>query len=168
MPESGDISASYAPFIGTMPPTVERGFRSGGLPPSPQVSRARMRQAQAALSALVANLYHRHIPIVAGTDGTGLELVRELELYVAAGMTPGDALATATIVPSRLFGVGAQAGSITVGKNAEFFLVDGDPSRDIGDLRLVDMVMRDGRLMRADDLRHAIGISGPPHRVPAN
>lgn len=164
-PESGEVSAAYAPFMGTMPPTIERGFRAGGLPPTPQVSRARMRQALAALQALVGELYRRHITIVAGTDGTGLELVRELELYVAAGMTPADALATATIVPSRQYGVGARAGSITDGKNAELFLVEGDPGHNIGDLRNVVMVMRDGRLMQADDLRHAIGISGAPHRV---
>lgn len=168
VPDSGDISAAYAPFIGTMPPAVERGFRSGGLPPSPQVSRQRMRQAQAALQALVGELYRRHMAIVAGTDGSGLELVRELELYVAAGMSPTDALATATIVPSQLFGAGSVAGSISVGKNAEFFLVDGDPSTNIGDLRLVELVMRDGRLMQADDLRHAIGISSAPHRVSAH
>lgn len=165
VPNSGDISAAYAPFIGTMPPQVERGFRAGGLPPSPEVSRDRMRQAQAALSRLVAELHRRNIPIVAGTDGSGLELVRELELYVAAGFTPADALATATIVPSQLFGVGNEAGSITVGKKAEMFLVDGDPSHNIGDLRNVLMVMRDGRLMQASDLRSAIGISGAPHRV---
>ncbi len=168
VPNSGDISAAYAPFIGAMPPTVERGFRAGGLPPTPQVSRERMRAAQAKLSELVGELYRRHMTIVAGTDGSGLELVRELELYVAAGMSPADALATATITPSQLFGVGNVAGSISVGKNAEFFLVDGDPSTNIGDLRLVELVMRDGRLMQADDLRHAIGISGAPHRVPAN
>lgn len=165
VPEAGDISAAYAPFIGTMPPQVERGFRAGGLPPSPEVSRARMRQAQAALSRLVTELHRRHIPVVAGTDGSGLELVRELELYVAAGYTPADALATATIVPSQLFGVGNEAGSITVGKKAELFLVEGDPSHNIGDLRNVLMVMRDGRLMQASDLRSAIGISGAPHRV---
>jgi imidazolonepropionase-like amidohydrolase len=161
-PESGDVSPAYAPFIGTMPPQVERGFRAGGLPPSPQASRAQMRRAQAALSALVEELHRRNITIVAGTDGSGLELVRELELYVAAGFTPADALATATIAPSQLFGVGAETGSITVGKKAEVFLVEGDPSRNIGDLRHVVDVMRDGRLMQASDLRHAIGISGPP------
>jgi imidazolonepropionase-like amidohydrolase len=162
-PDAGDVSAAYAPFIGTMPPQVERGFRAGGLPPTAEVSRDQMRRGQAALSALVAELHRRNITIVAGTDGTGLELVRELELYVQAGFTPADALATATIAPSRLFGVGAETGSITVGKKAELFLVDGDPSRNIGDLRHVELVMRDNRLMRADDLRHAIGISGAPH-----
>ena len=42
------------------------------------------------------------VPIVAGTDGAGIELVRELEIYVEAGMTPAEALAAATIVPARL------------------------------------------------------------------
>jgi len=165
VPESGDVSAAYAAFMGTMPPQVERGFRSGGLPPTPEVSRARMRAAQAALQNLVSELHRRHITIVAGTDGSGLELVRELELYVHAGFTPADALAAATIVPSRLFGVGNETGSISVGKKAELFLVNGDPSVNIGDLRLVTMVMRDNRLMQADALRHAIGISGMPHHV---
>src|SRR5262249_55800249 len=99
VPDSGDISAAYAPFIGTMPPQVERGFPSGGLPPTGEVCGARMRATQAALQSLVGELRRRNITIVAGTDGTGLELVRELELYVHAGMTPADALATATIVP---------------------------------------------------------------------
>ena len=82
---------------------------------------------------------------------------------IAAGFTPADALATATIVPSRLFGVGDETGSISVEKKAELFLVEGDPSYNIGDLRNVVVVMRDGRLMQASDLRTALGISGPPH-----
>jgi imidazolonepropionase-like amidohydrolase len=104
----------------------------------------------------------RGAPVLAGTDGTGLELVRELELYVAAGMTPADALATATIVPAQAFGVGAESGSIAVGKKAELALVVGDPSKRIGDLRNVELVMRDGRVMKAEELRAAIGIAGPP------
>ena len=76
------------------------------------------------------------MPIVAGTDGSGLEIVRELELYVDAGMTPGEALATATIVPANLVGAGKTTGSITVGKVADLVLVEGDPSLHIGDLRL--------------------------------
>jgi hypothetical protein len=166
VPESGEIAAAYSPFAGTMPSLVGRGFYSGGLPVTEQVSRVRMRQGQSALEALVGELYRRHITIVAGTDGTALELVRELELYVAAGMSPEDALASATIIPSQLFGVGEQAGSISVGKLAELFLVDGDPSRNIGALRNVVLVMRDGRSMQADDLRRAIGISGPSHVAP--
>lgn len=163
LPNQGQIAPAYAPYVGTLPPLIERGFYAGGLPETPEVSRQRMIQAQAKLAELVGELHRRRVSIVAGTDGSGLELVRELELYVAAGMSPADALATATIVPARLFGVGDQSGAIRPGMLAEVTLVRGDPSRSIGDLRNVLVVMRDGRLMQASALRDAIGISGPPH-----
>jgi len=60
------------------------------------------RKSFAKMSALVTMMHNAGVPIVAGTDGSGLELVRELELYVAAGFTPEEALATATIAPARL------------------------------------------------------------------
>jgi hypothetical protein len=44
-------------------------------------------------------------------------------------------------------------------------LIDGDPSKDIIDLQQVELVMRDGKLMKASELRSAIGISGPPKRA---
>jgi hypothetical protein len=165
VPELGEMPAAYAPFVGTMPPQLERSFRSSSFAANDDVSREQMRRTQAALSRLVTELHRRRITMVAGTDGLGIELVRELELYVAAGFTPADALATATIVPSQLYGVGDEAGSIRVGKRAELMLVEGDPSRNIGDLRNVVMVMRDNRLMQASDLRAAVGVSGAPHRA---
>jgi imidazolonepropionase-like amidohydrolase len=102
------------------------------------------------------------VPIVAGTDGYGMELVRELELYVDGGMTPAQALSTATIVAARNVGVDNRTGSIAVGKEADLLLVDGDPSKRIGDLRHVDQVMSDGVLMDGDALREAAGFSGKP------
>ena len=164
VPEAGEAPDTYAPFIGTLPPQVERGLKAGGLLATPEISREQMRAGFRSLVALVGELHRRGITIVAGTDGTGLELVRELELYVEAGMTPAQALATATIVPAREFGVGAESGVIAVGRLAELVLVEGDPSRDIGDLRNVLAVMRDGRLMQGSDLRAAAGISGPARR----
>ena len=41
-------------------------------------------------------------------------------------------------------------------------LVDGDPSTNIGDLRHTKLVMMDGKMMEADALRAAGGISGRP------
>ena len=102
------------------------------------------------------------IPIVAGTDGSGLELIRELELYVAAGFTPAEALATATIAPARLLNVDKSTGSIAIGQAADLVLVEGDPSHRIGDLRNTRIVMMDGKLMDADALRTASGFSGRP------
>jgi imidazolonepropionase-like amidohydrolase len=102
------------------------------------------------------------VPIVAGTDGSGLELVRELELYVESGFTPGEALEAATIVPARLVGADKHTGSIAVGKDADLVLVDGDPSKAVGDLRHTRLVMMDGKLMDADKLRGAVGVGGKP------
>ncbi|HEU4498356.1 MAG TPA: amidohydrolase family protein [Sphingomicrobium sp.] len=102
------------------------------------------------------------VPIVAGTDGMGLELVRELELYIEAGFTPAQALQTATINPARLVKADKDTGSIAVGKEADLVLVDGDPEKVIGDLRRTEWVMSDGILMNADELREAAGFTGRP------
>ncbi len=47
---------------------------------------------------------------------------------------------------------------------AERALIYGDASSSVGDLRQVELVMRDGRMMKASDLRAAVGISGPPRK----
>jgi imidazolonepropionase-like amidohydrolase len=104
------------------------------------------------------------VPIVAGTDGAGIELVRELEIYTEAGMTPAEAIAAATIVPARLVGRDQETGSIKVGKTADLFLVEGDPSQTIADLRQTRVVMLDGKLLDADALRSAAGFSGRPKK----
>jgi imidazolonepropionase-like amidohydrolase len=162
VPENGDLSPAYAPFVGTLPPTVERGFRQGGFAMPPGVTRADFRASFAKLSELVGVLHKAGVPIVAGTDGSGMELVRELELYVDAGFTPAEALASATIRTAHLVGADSRTGSIDVGKAADLVLVDGDPSKRIGDLRHTRIVMMDGQLMDADALRAAGGFAGKP------
>ena len=162
--EPRDLSLAYAPFLGTMPPATERGFRGGGFLLPDGVTRAQYRESFAKLLELTAALHRAGVPIVAGTDGFGLELIRELELYVQAGMSPAEALQTATIRAAQLVGAADRTGSIAVGKEADLFLVDGDPSRNIGDLRQTLWVMSDGLLMNADDLRSAAGFTGRPRR----
>jgi len=162
VPENGDLDEAYAPFVGTLPPAMERGFRSGGFKVPKGLTRADFRQSFAKLVALVGAMHRAGVPIVAGTDGSGLELVRELELYVQAGFTPEEALASATLAAARNVGADARTGSIAVGKAADLVLVAGDPSRRIGDLRNTRLVMMDGRLMDADALRAAAGFSGRP------
>jgi cytosine/adenosine deaminase-related metal-dependent hydrolase len=164
IPDAGTYPAADAPYIDTLPSQFARGFLSGGMAPSAELSRADMRASFAKLKALIPELNRRHIEILAGTDGVGFELIRELELYVEAGLTPEDALATATINPATVFGQADKTGSLAKGKLAELALIDGDPSKHMGDLRQVELVMRDGKLMKASELRAALGISGPPKR----
>ena len=162
VPENGDLSPAYAPFVGTLPPAIERGFRQGGFQPEGGSTRADFRASFTKLVNLVGHLHRAGVPVVAGTDGSGLELVRELELYVQAGLTNAHALAAATIVPARMVGAAKHTGSIAVGMDADLALVQGDPSRTIGDLRHVRIVMMDGKLMDADKLRAAVGVSRRP------
>ncbi len=104
VPENGDMAPAYAPFAGTMPVATERGFRSGGFAVPKDLTRADYRASWAKMAALLQQMHKAGVPIVAGTDGSGIELVHELEIYVQAGFTPAEALAAATIVPARLAG----------------------------------------------------------------
>ncbi len=160
--EAGQVGASYVPYVGTLPPATERGFRSGGLPLPEGTTRADVTKSFNHMIDYVVAMYRAGVPIVAGTDGSGIELVHELELYVKGGLTPAEALSTATIVPARNVGVGKRTGSIAVGKEADLLLVDGDVEADIGNLRHVDTVVMDGVVMDGDALRAAAGYSGKP------
>ncbi|HET7453184.1 MAG TPA: amidohydrolase family protein, partial [Thermoanaerobaculia bacterium] len=162
VPDAGTYPPSIAPYVDTLPSQLSRAVLSTATAPTPELSRERMRASFAKLVALVGELAKRHVTILAGTDELGFAVIRELELYVQAGMTPAEALATATINPATEFRLADRTGSLAKGKLAELALIDGDPSKHIGDLRQVELVMRDGRMFDAAALRSAIGISGPP------
>jgi imidazolonepropionase-like amidohydrolase len=51
-----------------------------------------------------------------------------------------------------------RAGSITPGKDAELILVEGDPAKDISDIRKISLVMRDGKLFMPADIYSALGV----------
>jgi imidazolonepropionase-like amidohydrolase len=159
---AGTVTPAYAPYVGTLPAATERGFKSGAIPYLPGMTRADAQASVHHMQEYVAKLRRAGVPIVAGTDGFGMELVRELELYVGGGMTPAEALATATIAPARNVKADNRTGSINVGKEADLLLVDGDPEKNIGDLRNVDQVMSDGVLMDGEALRKEAGFSGKP------
>lgn len=162
MAKAGTLGEAYRPFAGTLPPATERGFKTGPLPLPEGTTRADVTASFHHMVDYVGVLHKAGVPIVAGTDGTGLELVHELELYVEGGLTPAQALATATINAARNVHVDKRTGSIAAGKEADLLLVDGDPSRHIGDLRHVDKVMLDGALLDGDALRVAAGFSAKP------
>jgi len=156
------ISPEYAPFAEIVPPSVARGLKIGGYPLSEGLTRDDYRRSFAKMVELVGKLHQAGVRIVAGTDGSGLELVRELELYSQAGLSNAEALQTATIIPARMTGMADRTGSIAPGKTADIILVDGDVSKDLGNLRHVDTVFLDGYRLGGKALREASGLSGMP------
>ena len=160
--EAGKVSPAYTAYVGTLPPATERSFKSGPLPLLEGMTRDDAVASVKHMVEYVAVMRKAGVPIVAGTDGSGLELVRELELYVEGGMTTAEALATATIDAARNVKADKRTGSIAVGKEADLLLVSGDPEKNIGDLRHVDLVVLDGTAMSGDDLRKEAGFSGAP------
>jgi imidazolonepropionase-like amidohydrolase len=161
--EGGKPHPAYAPYMGIVSPMIERSvFTAGGYPLVEGYTRDDYRKSYAKMVELVGRLHKAGVPIVAGTDGWGVEIVRELEIYQQAGFTPAQALQSATILPARIVGADKRTGSIAVGKEADMMLVDGDPSRELGALRRVVTVVSDGYVMDADELRRAAGYSGRP------
>ena len=81
-----------------------------------------------------------------GTTAT----VRELEFYVAAGMSPIQALRAATLKPAEWLNIADRLGSLQPGKLADLIAVDGDPTADISRMRQLRFVMKDGQIVRHD------------------
>ena len=93
------------------------------------------------------------VKIAAGTDAGGSParhgfIARELELMVDAGMSPKQALESATSVAASLLDIQDQVGTIEIGKQADMVLIDGDPHSDPGALRNVWAVFQGGRRVR--------------------
>lgn len=161
--DGGKPHPAYAPYMGIISPVIERSvFTAGGYPLIEWLTRDDYRKSYAKMVELVGRLHKAGVPIVAGTDGWGIELVRELEIYQQAGFTAAEALQSATIIPARVVGADKRTGSIAVGKEADMVLVDGDPSTDLGALRRVVTVVSDGYVMDAEELRTAAGFGGRP------
>jgi imidazolonepropionase-like amidohydrolase len=91
------------------------------------------------------------VPIAAGTDaGVSLtpfdSLHHELEMYVAdLGLSPLQAIQTATANAARAIGVDTHLGTLVPAKAADLVAVEGDPSVNIGDVRSVRVVIKGGR-----------------------
>ncbi|WP_448140232.1 amidohydrolase family protein [Sphingopyxis fribergensis] len=161
--DGGKPQPAYAPYMGIISPVLERSvFTAGGYPLVEGLTRDDYRKSYAKMVELVGRLHKAGVPIVAGTDGWGIELIRELEIYQQAGFSAAEALQSATIIPTRVVGADQRTGSIAVGKEADMVLVDGDPSTELGALRRVATVVSDGYVMDAAELRSAAGYSGTP------
>jgi imidazolonepropionase-like amidohydrolase len=117
------------------------------------------RDAFEKLIATVRLLHDRGVFIVFGTDtGGSFAYHRELELYEGAGMTPAEILKRATYDSARYLGQEQRMGSIEKGKLADFFLIPGDPTKNLKAIKSISMVAKDGAFYYPSEVYPKFGI----------
>jgi hypothetical protein len=105
-------------------------------------------------AAVTADMAKAGVRILAGCDTmiAGFCVHDELAAMVRGGMTPLQALQTATLNPARYFGLEATSGSVTPGKRADLVLLDADPLIDITNVGRIRSVVLAGRLLDRKEL----------------
>jgi hypothetical protein len=156
----GDMNEPYAAVASHMPPDVARGFKVGTMKIDGDAQLKRYEKSYAKMVEFVGVMYKAGVPIVAGTDDIpGFTLHSELALLVKAGLTPAQALQVATRNGARYTRTSNDRGSITPGKLADIVLVDGDPTKNIEDVRKVSAVITRGFLIYPQEIDAALGIA---------
>ncbi len=153
-----EIDPEFASIADHLPPAVVRNLKGATM----DVADDEIDDYQAgadALVTLVGKLYERGIPIVPGTDHiAGFTLHRELELYSQAGIPNISVLGIATLQSAKLVGAAYRSGSISVGKDADVLLIDGDPTRDMSDIRKVALVVKGRNYYNPSELYPVLGV----------
>jgi imidazolonepropionase-like amidohydrolase len=152
----GIATASFEPGVGAAPFPLAWRYNNIGVA---GMNESKFHERMDANLKVIGALVQAGVPIVAGSDTNliGYGLDRELELYVEAGMTPLQAIQSATIVPARVMHRDADSGTIEAGKRADLVLVTGNPLTNISDLRHVVRVVTDGRLYDSKSLANSVG-----------
>lgn len=166
----GEVDPAMAPVADHVPYATQRDWRVNSMDVSGD-RLATYRQSYARMLEFAGRLHAAGVPMVAGTDSlAGFALHRELELYVKAGLTPGEAIRVATENGARYTGLLPETGTIERGKRAELILVDGDPTANISDIRRVSLVISGGTAYAPAEIYEAFGVRrfADPPRIEAS
>ncbi|MEX2125665.1 MAG: amidohydrolase family protein [Woeseia sp.] len=142
---------AYVPTMMAMKWITEQSHNDETLP---KEIRAKSENLGTQIERTVAMAYKEGVWIVFGTDAGvfphGLN-AGEFEHMVAAGIPPLAAVKSATIEAARLLGIDDELGTIEAGKLADIVAVRGDPLADIGLLKNVTFVMKDGIVYKSEE-----------------
>ncbi len=114
---------------------------------------------------LTGRMHARGVPIGAGTDTPifvsvpGYSLHSELEYLVRAGLSPLDAIKSATVVPAEFFSLQDEMGTVDIGKKADLVLLDANPLEDIANTKRIAAVISKGRLYTQNELTELVSIA---------
>ncbi|WP_380878975.1 hypothetical protein ACFB49_19620 [Sphingomonas sp. DBB INV C78] len=155
----GQVPPGAVDYLDHMPVGYQRGAKKAMVDTSAPGDDAAYRAAFDKIVATVKTLNDRGVLIVPGTDtGGSFTYHRELELYQKAGMTPAQILKRATFDMAHYLGRDQQFGSIEKGKMADFFLIPGDPTKDLKAIKSIAMVVKDGTIYFPSEVYPKFGI----------
>jgi hypothetical protein len=103
--------------------------------------------------SFVKRLRDGGVGLLAGTDSdmpytvAGFDLHDELAMMVEGGLTPLEALQTATLNPAKYLGLLSSAGTVAKGRRADLVLLEANPLEDINNVRRISAVVVDGRFL---------------------
>jgi hypothetical protein len=97
------------------------------------------------MGRFVARAQQKGVFLLAGTDDGNL--FDELDAYDSVGVPNAAILQAATVNGAKWLGKDAEFGTVAVGRRADLIVVDGDPLKNIGDIRKIDIVLEDGRIV---------------------
>jgi imidazolonepropionase-like amidohydrolase len=141
----GTVAPGAVDYVDHMPVGVQRDLKQAWSNPDTFGGDAVARAAYARLLDVARRANAKGIFLVPGTDtGGSFTYHRELEIMTQLGMTPGQVLARATGDMAKYLGTDQRLGSISRGKLADFFLVPGDPTKDIKAIKSISLVAKDG------------------------
>ncbi len=156
---NGETRTGVQDYIANMPIGVQRSAKSALLNVSNPKEDAAYRKAYAKILETLKLMHDRGIFIVPGTDlGGAFELHRELELFQEFGMTPAEILRRGSYDMANYLGYGKDLGSIEPGKLADFFLVPGDPTKDLKAIKTISLVSRGGDFYFPSEVYPEFGI----------
>src|SRR6266516_2750314 len=121
----------------------------------PPALQAKAKSAAAARSDMFRNAVKMGLKISFGTDAAVFphgQNAKEFKLMVDLGMSPIDALKSATANDAELLGIAQKVGTLEKGKLADVIAMPGDPTTDITVTERVSFVMREGKIIRHDPL----------------
>ena len=108
---------------------------------------------------MVREMNKKGVLFLAGTDvganplcHPGVGVHNELEAFVKAGLTPAEALRTATLNPALFFEIQENYGTVAEGKVADLVLLNENPLLDINNTRKINSVVRDGKVLNTNKI----------------
>ena len=169
---NGQVPPGMVDYIAHLPTGSQRDAKQAWVDLSEPGDDRAYRAAFDKIVETLRRLHARGVMIVPGTDmGGAFTLHRELELFQKLGMTPAEVLKRATLDMAQYLGQDQQLGSIEKGKLADFFLVPGDPTRDLKAIKRIAMVVKDGVIYFPSEIHGQFGIkpfAAPPRVTPAS